>query len=90
MCVVSMVSEFYGQWPKPAPVPFDWLKAAPTTLDWTPEALKLLKEIMAKVKELDTKLGLPDCEDPKKAEWMQTIEARLKALEAAEASRAGL
>jgi hypothetical protein len=79
---VSYVSDHYNQTPWTIP-PFEWPKVAPVDLNWTPEAMKLLKELIVKVKELDAKLGLPDCEDPKKAEWMKSIEKRLQSLEAA-------
>jgi hypothetical protein len=36
---------------------------------------------MQKMKELDEKLGLKDCEDPNKAEWMKEIENRVRKLE---------
>lgn len=89
MCVVSNISDHYGRdWQQPRTVPgpflpqsFQWPPAAPVTLPWTKEALDMLKELIERTKQLDAKLGLPDCEDPKKAEWMQAIEARLKALE---------
>src|SRR6187549_2276134 len=98
MCTVSMVTGHYGEFEPYPPnypggttspnIPFvptpplDWPAGAPATLPWTPESFALWKEILEKVKQLDTKLGLTDCEDPKKAEWMKSIEDRLKALEA--------
>jgi hypothetical protein len=33
------------------------------------------------LEELDKKLGQKDCEDPAKAEWMGSVEKRLKKLE---------
>ena len=87
MCVVSNVSDFYNDrnWPNgpnmPPQRPFTWPQAAPPQLPWTPETMQLLKDIMEKMKQLDTKLGLADCEDPKKAEWMKSIEDRIAKLE---------
>jgi hypothetical protein len=87
MCVVSMVSDWYNDdWRKRQyeipQVPIQpWPQTAQESLPWTDETFKLLKDIMEKMKALDTKLGLPDCEDPKKAEWMKSIESRLKKLE---------
>ena len=80
MCAVSMVTDYYRQ---PGNLPFQWPQAAPAALPWTPDAFSDLKEILKRVKDLDTKLGLPDCEDPKKAEWMKSIEDRLAKLETA-------
>jgi hypothetical protein len=77
-----MVSGFYGDRTGGQPYePPSWPKEAPATLPWTPEAYKLLQDIMERMKKLDEKLGLPDCEDPKKAEWMKSVEQRIKKLE---------
>jgi hypothetical protein len=79
MCAVSMVSQHYGdqqEWQKP----FPWPTTVPNTLPWNNDSYKLLQEIMIKMKEMDEKLGLKDCEDPKKAEWMKSIEDRLTKL----------
>lgn len=64
------------------PAPIDWTKAAPASLPWTKATLKKLKRILKDLKDLDTALGLSDCEDPKKAEWMKTIETWVDRLEA--------
>ena len=80
MCVVSFVSDHFGT-DGPFKQPFQWPPAAPATLPWTPDAFAELKKIMEMVKRLDEKLGLPDCEDPKKAEWMKAVEDRLIILE---------
>jgi hypothetical protein len=81
MCSVSNISDHYGQTvPFQQPyIPFPL--SAPATLPWTEDSLKLLKEVLEKVKELDKKLGLANCEDPKKQEWMADIEQRVKKLE---------
>ena len=82
MCVVSNVSDYYkdaGPWRQHEP--FQWPQAAPPTLPWTQDSYLLLQELMKKMKELDEKLGLANCEDPKKAEWMKSIQDRLAALE---------
>ena len=85
MCAVSMISEFYNQptHPQPNAAPMPWTVTAPSTLPWTADTFQLLKEIMAKMKELDSKLGLKDCEDPKKAQWMKSIERRVEKVEQA-------
>ena len=80
MCVVSNAYDYYSQ---PTYVPFPWPTAAPTTLPWTRGSFGDLKEILVKLDALDKKLGLEHCEDPKKAEWMKSIEKRLQSLEAA-------
>ena len=84
MCAVSMVSEYYNDdnlFKHVSPKPMPWPSTVPTGLPWSPESFNLLQEIMEKMKQLDDKLGLANCEDPKKAEWMKSIEARLKKLE---------
>lgn len=48
---------------------------------WTPETFDQFKKILEEAAKLDTVLGEPDCEDPKKAEWMKEVERRLDALE---------
>jgi N-glycosidase YbiA len=70
-----------GDCPGIAPPKMDWPNAAPVTLPWTQESFELLKEVLEKVKKLDDKLGLADCEDPRKAEWMKSIEERLALVE---------
>ena len=85
MCAVSMITDHYGQYdywrspPPPSPIP--WPIGLPTTLPWDRAALDDLKDIIKRLDALDKKLGLAECEDPKKAEWMKGIEDRLKALE---------
>lgn len=84
MCMVSAVTQFYDQTPKwnwRMPEPITWPSTTPATLPWTKDSFDDLKEILKRVKALDDKLGLADCEDPKKAEWVKAIEDRLKALE---------
>ena len=87
MCAVSVISDHYGQYTAPPyqfyTQPFDWTKALEQQREskWDREAFEMLKELIERTKKLDAKLGLPDCEDPKKAEWMADIERRVKALE---------
>ena len=86
MCAVSMVSDFYNQRPvMPTPVP--WPSGIPYTLPWTPEALSYLKDILKRLDDLDKKLGLAHCEDPKKALWMKSIEKRVAKMEQAQSRR---
>lgn len=93
MCIVSMTFDHYGSggtpivpqvpipWspnpPSLPPQPFDWPKAAPAALPWDPDALKLLREAIDLIRKLDAKLGLPDCEDPKKAVWLAEVERKV-------------
>jgi hypothetical protein len=79
--MVSFLGDHYGQsLPFRQPqIPFP--QSAPITLPWTTDSFKLLQEVMEKLKKLDAKLGLPNCEDPKKVEWMKEIEDRVKKLE---------
>ena len=78
MCAVSMVYKHYGQ---RATQPLQWPPALPQTLPWTPEVFNELKEVIRRLDEIDKKLGLEHCEDPKKAKWIKAIEKRLKKLE---------
>lgn len=48
---------------------------------WDREALDMLRAVLAMLKKLDAKLGLADCEDPKKAEWMKEIERQVAVAE---------
>ena len=88
MCMVSAVGDFYGRTAPQQPyiLPYQpvfvpWPTGAPASLPWTSDSFKLLKEIMEKLKALDEKLGLADCEDAEKTKWMKEIEERLKGLE---------
>lgn len=93
MCAVSMIYDYYRdpfrqpydtRPPRPIPMPappMPWEEKVPSSLPWTRDALADLKEILKRLDTLDKKLGLEHCEDPKKAEWMQQIEERLKRLE---------
>jgi hypothetical protein len=88
MCIVSNISD-WGQktWPEPAPYKFnpwetspipkeDKPYSGPTKEEWE-EFKKLLKQA-AKVDEIT---GQPDCVDPEKQKWMESIEKRLDDLE---------
>lgn len=86
MCIVSMAFDHYGtggyfrplpNQPFPVPQPFQWPAAAPVERPWDAESLALLKTAMELLRKLDAKLGLPDCDDPKKAEWLKAIEAKV-------------
>lgn len=86
MCMVSNISDHYRDdnfRPYQPLNPVPWPQGAPVQLPWSQDAFQLLQEIMKKMKELDEKLGLKDCEDPKKAEWMKAIEERVKRVERA-------
>jgi len=89
MCAVSFISDHYNQLPSypfvpaPQPVlpPIPWPTGLPTSLPWTQDALDQLKDILKRLDALDKKLGLAECEDPKKAEWMKAVEERIAELE---------
>lgn len=67
MCVISVV--------------FDYGRERIPSEQWTQEAYDQFKKILEEAAKLDTVLGEPNCEDPKKAEWMKEVERRLDALE---------
>ena len=83
MCVVSFIQDWgQKQWP--------WNPLTPTVPDtnWTgtfvmpqvPEkdALEIFERLVATARELDEALGLADCEDPKKAEWLEQVRERVR------------
>lgn len=78
MCVVSFVTA-----PTATNTPF-WdkvVKPRQVEYDWTPNTWAQFKEILDKLKDLDAKLGLKDCEDESKGAWMKEVEKRLTELE---------
>lgn len=54
---------------------------------WTQPTFLEFQTIIAKLDELDRKLGQPDCVDPAKAAFMKQIEERLAKLESRIADR---
>ena len=54
----------------------------PDTITFTPvqekTALDAFEELCAAARKLDEILGLPDCEDPKKAEWLESVRQRVR------------
>jgi len=78
MCVVSFVSDAYGSGGLTNP---RWYTNIPPTMPWTPDTLEEFKKILARLDELDKKLGQAECKDPEKGKWIKAIEKRLKALE---------
>lgn len=66
MCTYSMVHEFMHQH-----IPDDW---------WTRPRLNEYEELIRRLKEIDDKLGLPDC-NPNKGEFLEEIRRRLDAIE---------
>ncbi len=84
MCVVSMIFDKYGPtWPL-VPKEDPWKKVIEDAL--TPRrlsieehktAIQLFQEIVKLTKKLDEMLGLPDCEDPAKMEWLEKIKAQI-------------
>lgn len=69
MCVVSLVVDAsQRQWGNISTWP------APVVVD--------MSEVIQKLSEIDKKLGARDCYDPKKDEFLQALERRLKAVEA--------
>ena len=83
MCVISMVFDRYRTWPGPTTVPgTGTYPFVPDTITFTPiqekTALDAFEELCAAARKLDEILGLPDCEDPKKAEWLESVRARVR------------
>lgn len=88
MCVYSMIAD-YGMkyiWPNPQ-LPFS--SPPVTVIQHAPDqmmleemrAIRSYLELLLKAKDTDTATGQPDCEDPKKVEWVHSLESRLERLE---------
>jgi len=81
-----MVFDRYRTWPEPQILP----GTGTTPLNpWVPDnltftlaqektALDAFEELCAAARKLDKILGLPDCEDPKKAEWLAEVRERVR------------
>lgn len=87
MCVISMIHEHYqSTWPFPTIVPgtgtAPYNPFIPDTITFTTiqekTALEAFEELCAAARKLDEILGLPDCEDPKKAEWLESVRSRVR------------
>lgn len=63
---------------------FDYGRTQVPIQDWTRPAFNEFQEIIRRLEHLDELLAQPDCEDARKAQWMNEVEARLDALEVAE------
>lgn len=89
MCIVSMVFDEYGKkpiqpWiPATAPaVPFITYETYPwSEVKMRAEAtdpLSIFEELVRVAARLDKSLGLPDCEDPAKAVWLEKVRAAVR------------
>lgn len=66
MCVMSVMSDYYGRYPMDR---------------WNRRKWEQFQETIPVIEELDRVMGEPDCLDPAKAEWMKRVEERLTQLE---------
>lgn len=85
MCVISMIHDHYQPtWPAPNTTPVvPWdpkitITSPPFTAAQEKTALEAFEELCAAARKLDEILGLPDCEDPKKAEWLESVRQRVR------------
>lgn len=62
MCAVSVILDYWS--------------ARPDT-PWTRGTFDAFKKIIDDVNQLDDALSQPDCHDPAKAAWMDSVEKRL-------------
>jgi hypothetical protein len=46
---------------------------------WTPEGVRVFEELVEKARQFDAKTGQPNCEDPKKIEFLDRIKLRARA-----------
>lgn len=78
MCITSAILD-YGrhQWPTPNPWVYQPVQPlVPSPVDWSK-----FKELLEKAAEFDRVAKQPDCEDPEKVKWFDTMEKRMKKLE---------
>jgi hypothetical protein len=80
-----VMDQYRPTWPAPNTtpvVPWDGTGITFPTITFTPAqektALEAFEELCAAARKLDEILGLPDCEDPKKAEWIESVRARVR------------
>lgn len=86
MCVVSAISDHYKDikwddyhhWDKKPAYPMPVVIHTPPT---EAEVLKKIMDLIKQARELDKLTGEPDCEDPKKTQWIRDVEKRLDELE---------
>lgn len=78
MCIVSMVYDKYGltdlsKWS-------NWTIDTVTNTVSPPKKapLDLFEELVEVAKRLDQALGLADCEDPSKMEWLEKVKKQVK------------
>lgn len=85
MCVVSMISDWgRDRWPlqpQPYSYPSGPLPLPPSPYLPSKQEWDEFKELLRRAAEYDKRTNQPDCEDPKKQEWMKEIERRLELLE---------
>lgn len=68
MCTVSAVSGAFQRYPFTQPP--------------TPATIADIKAILRLCERIDRRLGEPDCIDPEKQAWLESLEKRVEALEA--------
>lgn len=90
MCVISMVYDKYNKaWPWEVTPTITVPEVVETGIPWTgtgttypsvPEAtaLEAFERLCEAAKALDAILGLPDCHDPRKAEWLKEVKERVR------------
>jgi len=81
MCTVSMIYDNFRQIPDVQWTTYPGLSTSPFQplgfkAPRTP--LEIFENLVEVAKELDTALGLADCEDPKKGEWLEKIREIVK------------
>jgi hypothetical protein len=76
MCAVSVMIGYGQDWLKQLP----HIPVSPPRLPSTEEWKQYL-ELVKKAQEFDLKTNQPNCEDPKKAEWVEDINKRIIGIE---------
>ena len=78
-------------WPSyvpPMTPPFPVAPFNPQPTPWTREQLEEAEDILARIKDMEEKLGGCPCEDPSKMDFLKEIRKRLDALEQKETENA--
>ena len=87
MCVYCMMADWAKKWTPDTSTPAIPMPGLPPPLPvipyrpWTQEQLTQFMDILAKIKELEDKLGGCPCEEPEKLDYLNLLQQRLDDLD---------
>jgi hypothetical protein len=88
MCIVSMISDGFNKpWGTPWNTPNNPGPVLPPKdifNNWPDNTVRQFAEIIQRLDAIDKVLGLRDCKDKEKQEFLDALDARIKAIEAKE------